>query len=62
MTVYEYHCSNCKIDFEKEGKFGETQKTPKCPKCNSTKEVRKIISASSIIFKGEGFTKSLNAE
>ena len=62
MTIYEYHCSNCNDDFEKEGVFGLEQKIPKCPKCNSSKQVRKIISTSSIIFKGDGFTKSVNEE
>lgn len=62
MATYEYKCNSCGTKFEEERKMGDTLKLPKCPKCKSSKNVRKIISLSSVSFKGQGFTKSLDSE
>ena len=62
MAVYEYECKTCETRFEEERKMGDTSSIPKCPNCRTNKNVRKLISISSISFKGQGFTKSLDNE
>lgn len=62
MTTYEYKCGKCQKKFEEERKMGDVSNLPKCPNCKTNRDVRKIISTSSVSFKGKGFTKSLDSE
>ena len=56
MRKYDYLCKVCKIEFELEHDIDD-ELEKRCPECWST-EVRKIIRASPLIFKGDGFTLS----
>ncbi len=58
MVKYDFRCQGCGKIFEVESSYGEEIK-PKCPECRSSK-VRKIILATSIHYKGDGFTKSVS--
>lgn len=62
MAVYEYKCDTCKVTFEEQRKMGDVSIIPKCPKCRKNKNVRKIISVSSVSFKDNGFTKYIQPE
>lgn len=58
MPVYDFVCKNCGERFSVEKSFTDDNKE-KCPSCHS-KQVKKLISAPAVIFKGEGFTKSVS--
>ena len=51
--MYEYKCQACHHRFEKIQKFSDAP-VKKCPKCGKSK-VEKLISKSSIQFKGTGW-------
>ncbi len=52
MPMYEYECTSCKHRFEVLQKFAD-KPVKSCPKCK--KRVKKLISSSSIQFKGTGW-------
>jgi len=52
MPLYEYQCKKCKHRFEQIQKFSDKPVT-KCPKCGGP--VEKLISTSSVQFKGSGW-------
>lgn len=54
MPTYDFHCDQCKKDFEKLVSIGK--KHAPCPSCG--KKSDKKISVPSIIFKGSGFYKT----
>lgn len=54
MPIYEYHCSQCHIDFEVRRSFSDNS-TPECPVCHETAYVVRKFSAPAIVFKGSGF-------
>ena len=53
MPVYTYRCKSCGVQFEKTQKFDD-QPLTRCPECH-TGRVRRLVQASSIIFKGTGW-------
>ena len=52
MPLYEYQCKKCKHLFEQIQKFSD-KPVKKCPKCGGPLE--KLISTSSVQFKGSGW-------
>jgi putative FmdB family regulatory protein len=52
MPLYEYKCSNCHSRFEYMQKANDPPKK-KCPKCGG--QLIKVISASALQFKGQGW-------
>lgn len=60
MVKYDFKCNNCDHIFEIESSYGKEVK-PKCPECRSSK-VRKVILATSVHYKGDGFTLSKSEE
>lgn len=52
MPLYEYQCKKCKHRFEKIQQFSDKPLT-KCPECGGALE--KLISTSSVQFKGSGW-------
>jgi putative FmdB family regulatory protein len=52
MPLYEYECNACGNRFERIQKFSDPPITA-CPKCEG--EVRKLLSAPAIQFKGSGW-------
>ena len=52
MPIYEYTCCACGDTFEK--LMSLNANPPNCPKCNAGK-VRKLVSASSFVLKGNGW-------
>lgn len=55
MPLYEYRCSEC--NFEIEMLQSMSAAAPKCCECTSTKDMRKLISATSFALKGSGWAK-----
>ena len=53
MPTYEYHCKDCRFEFEE---FQSIASEPilVCPKCRGSVE-RKISGGTGLIFKGSGF-------
>jgi putative FmdB family regulatory protein len=51
MPSYDYRCPKCGV-FELEQSIKDNPLT-KCPKCDS--DVKRLISASGVVFKGSGF-------
>jgi putative FmdB family regulatory protein len=51
MAHYDYRCPKCGV-FELEQSIKDKPHT-KCPKCGS--DVKRLISASGVVFKGSGF-------
>jgi len=57
MPTYAYRCGKCGFEFEKVQKFSdEALKT--CPNCKSRGKVKRLMHATSIVFKGSGFYKN----
>jgi putative FmdB family regulatory protein len=52
MPIYEYRCEKCQKRFEKIQKVSD-KPCKKCPSCGGP--LRKLMSSSSIQFKGNGF-------
>jgi putative FmdB family regulatory protein len=52
MPLYEYQCKKCKHRFEKIQQFSD-EPIKKCPECGG--QVEKLLSASSVRFKGSGW-------
>ncbi len=52
MPLYEYQCTQCQHQFELLQRFSDPQVTV-CPQCGG--EVRQIISAPAVVFKGSGW-------
>ena len=52
MPIYEYECSKCGLYFEKLQKFGAPPPEA-CP--NGHRQVHRLLSRPTIIFKGSGF-------
>ncbi len=53
MPVYEYQCSACNHEFEREQRISEDP-IKKCPKCGKQK-VKRLISRTSFVLKGGGW-------
>jgi putative FmdB family regulatory protein len=53
MPVYTYRCSSCGTQFERHQSFHDAPLTI-CPECRK-KSLKKVITASRVIFKGSGF-------
>jgi putative FmdB family regulatory protein len=53
MPLYEYECENCHTHFEKIQSV-HAEPIRECPNCSSD-NVRKVIHAAGIIFKGSGW-------
>lgn len=54
MPIYEYHCKNCKKDFELIQKASDPP-LALCPTCK--KKVKRVISQTSFMLKGSGWYK-----
>ena len=52
MPTYDYGCANCGHRFEIRQRFSDEPVTS-CPKCHQ--EVRRLLHAPAIIYKGSGF-------
>ena len=52
MPLYDYKCGKCGYIFEVEQRITE-EPLRHCPKCKG--EIKRLISAAGIIFKGAGF-------
>jgi putative FmdB family regulatory protein len=52
MPLYEYHCKECGIRFERTQSFHDAPLTH-CPECDG--EVHRVIGPTGVIFKGSGF-------
>lgn len=57
MPVYEYQCSTCSHEFEREQRISEDP-VKKCPKCGKLK-ARRLISRTSFVLKGSGWYSDL---
>jgi putative FmdB family regulatory protein len=53
MPVYEYQCSACQFEFEREQRISEDP-IKKCPKCGKLK-AKRLISRTSFVLKGGGW-------
>lgn len=53
MPVYAFYCSTCGDRFDARLSFQEDGKAVTCPQGH--KEVRKVYSTPSVVFKGSGF-------
>lgn len=53
MPVYEYQCTACQHEFEREQRISEDP-IKKCPKCGKQK-VKRLISRTSFVLKGGGW-------
>ena len=58
MPTYEYHCKHCKKDFEITIMSYFEKYQMACPSCGSV-NIQKKLNKPYIIFKGDGFTKSV---
>ena len=56
MPIYEYLCSACESEFEKEQRITD-ESISECPKCGSS-EVKRLISQTSFQLKGSGWYKT----
>ena len=57
MPIYEYLCEKCEHEFEREQRItADPIKT--CPKCKS-RRVKKLISLTSFVLKGDGWYNDL---
>lgn len=52
MPTYEYECTTCGAQFEREQKITEDP-IKECPECGNS--VKRVISASSFVLKGSGW-------
>ena len=52
MPIYDYECADCGVHFERRQRFGDAPPL-ECPRGHN--EVRKVLSAPLVIFKGSGF-------
>jgi putative FmdB family regulatory protein len=52
MPIYEYECAECGVHFDKMQRFGDPAPDA-CP--NGHKQVHRLFSQPTIIFKGKGF-------
>jgi putative FmdB family regulatory protein len=59
MPVYEYQCSACEFEFEREQRISE-EPIKKCPKCGKAK-AKRLISRTSFVLKGGGWYGDLYA-
>ncbi|HEU4430404.1 MAG TPA: zinc ribbon domain-containing protein [Myxococcota bacterium] len=59
MPVYEYQCSACQFEFEREQRISEAP-IKKCPKCGKQK-AKRLISRTSFVLKGGGWYGDLYA-
>ncbi|HET8567759.1 MAG TPA: FmdB family zinc ribbon protein [Candidatus Limnocylindria bacterium] len=55
MPIYDYRCDHCGHAFSAVRSFGDDQ-IPACPSCGG--EPRKLMSQTSIVFKGSGWYKT----
>jgi putative FmdB family regulatory protein len=53
MPVYEYQCTACNFEFEREQRISEDP-IKKCPKCGKQK-AKRLISRTSFVLKGGGW-------
>ena len=61
MPVYEYECKKCEYVFEE---FQNLDDSPlaNCPECKIKNSLVKLLSASVIQFKGEGWTPKFHEQ
>jgi putative FmdB family regulatory protein len=59
MPVYEYQCTACGHEFEREQRISEDP-IKKCPKCGKPK-AKRLISRTSFVLKGSGWYGDLYA-
>ena len=59
MPVYEYQCTACQHEFEREQRISEAA-VKKCPKCGKAK-AKRLISRTSFVLKGGGLYGDLYA-
>ena len=57
MASYPYKCAGCEHEFVDVMSMTKYERKTECPKCKEPK-LNRVISASSIGFKGSGFTPS----
>jgi len=55
MPTYVYECKTCGVRFERKQKWHD-EPVKQCPECQG--ELRKVIHAAGIVFKGSGFYKT----
>jgi len=53
MPLYEFSCPTCGRTFERHVPLGSNQSEVRCP--SGHRNVRRIYSAPSVVFKGSGF-------
>ena len=58
MPIYEYKCLSCGYRFERFQAISE-EPVKECPQCNG--EVKKLISSTSFVLKGSGWSSSGSA-
>jgi putative FmdB family regulatory protein len=58
MPFYDKKCADCGEKFTVHIEYTDTTTKVKCPKCKSGRIVSILSRKQTIIFKGEGFTKS----
>lgn len=56
MAVYEYECGKCKHVFEAEHAMIERPEIF-CPNCGEKDQVHRVISASTFVLKGKGWSR-----
>jgi putative FmdB family regulatory protein len=54
--IYEYRCPKCEHEFEMGHRITEEFGGP-CPKCNWIGEFERLISSSTFLLKGDGWSK-----
>lgn len=59
MPTYEYACTKCDINVEKQKSFAEAETLEFCTKCNN--QMVKVYGTFGIKFNGTGFYKTDNA-
>ena len=54
MPIYEYKCPSCDNQFEKKLPFSEYKAPQDCPSCGHG-PANKLVSTSSVVFRGDGW-------
>jgi putative FmdB family regulatory protein len=57
MPIYEYRCTSCETEFEREQRISD-EPVKVCPSCKSRK-VKRLISQTSFVLKGGGWYSDL---
>jgi putative FmdB family regulatory protein len=55
MPIYEYECEHCHARVELEQPLMEHSAPEVCPSCNCKHTMKRVFTASTVIFKGSGY-------